>query len=77
MEVTKFGLLMHSGSSLLVAVKVDGRIFVNQLNATNLKSSKTQIQLVFKILLNLGLYVLIKKMCNLFPLQAQSIKVIT
>ena len=44
MEVTKFWLLMLSGGYLLVAVKVANIIIVNQRNATNLKSSKTQFQ---------------------------------
>ena len=36
---------MISGGYLLVAAKVAISIFVNQLNATNLKSSKTQFKL--------------------------------
>ena len=49
MEVTMFWLLMLSGGYLLVTVKVASSIFVNQLNATNLKSSKTWSQLQFKL----------------------------
>jgi len=46
-EVNKFWLLMLSGGYLLVAVKLTSSIFVNQLNATNLKSSKTHFQFQF------------------------------
>ena len=38
--ICKFWLLILSGEYLLVAVEVSGRIYVNQLNATKLKSSK-------------------------------------
>ena len=34
---------------MLVAVKVASSIFVNQLNAKNLKSSKTQFQFKFEL----------------------------
>ena len=47
-EETKFWLLMLCGGYLLVAAKVAISIFVNQLNATNLKSSKTQFQFQFE-----------------------------
>ena len=40
---------MLSGGYLLVAAKVAISIFVNQLNATNLKSSKTQFQFQFEL----------------------------
>ena len=49
MEVTKFCLLLLSGGYLLVAVKVASSIFVNELNAKNLKSSKTQFQFQFEL----------------------------
>ena len=49
MEVTKFWLLILSGGYLLVAVKAANSIFVNQLNTTNLKSSKTQFQFQFEL----------------------------
>ena len=38
-----------SAGYLLVTVKVASSIFVNQLNATNLKSSKTQFQFQFEL----------------------------
>ena len=40
---------MLCGGYLLVAAKVAISIFVNQLNATNLKSSKTQFQFQFEL----------------------------
>ena len=49
MEVNKFWLLILSGSYLLVAVKEASSIFVNQLNATKCKLSKTQFQFQFKL----------------------------
>ena len=49
MEVNKFWLLILSGSYLLVAVKVASSIFVNQLNETKPKSSKTQFQFQFEL----------------------------
>ena len=39
----KFWLLILSGRYLLVAVEVASSIYVNQLNATKLKSCKAQI----------------------------------
>ena len=47
MEVS-FSYLCSAGY-LLVAVKVASSIFVNQLNAKNLKSSKTQFQFQFEL----------------------------
>ena len=44
MEVTKFWILVLSGGYLLEAVRVVSSIFVNQLNATNLKSTNTKFQ---------------------------------
>ena len=44
MEVIKF-----IGGYLLVAVKVASSIFVNQLNGTKFKSSKTQFQFQFEL----------------------------
>ena len=38
------GQPLHSAGHLLVVTKVASSIFVNQLNATNLKSSETQFQ---------------------------------
>ena len=49
MEVNKFWLLLLSGRYLLVAVKVTSSIFVNQLNETKPKSSKTQFQFQFEL----------------------------
>ena len=49
MKETKFWLLLLGGGYLLVAAKVAISIFVNQLNATNLKSSKTQDQFQFEL----------------------------
>ena len=49
MEETKFWLLLLGGGYLSVAAKVAISIFVNQLNATNLKSSKTQFKLQFEL----------------------------
>ena len=40
---------MLCGGYLLVAAKVAISIFVNQLNATNLKSSKTQFHFQFEL----------------------------
>ena len=40
---------MLCGGYLLVAAKVAISIFVNQLNATNLKSTKTQFQFQFEL----------------------------
>ena len=48
MEVTKFWQLMFCGGYLLVAVKVAFSIFVNKLNAANLKSTRTQFQFQFE-----------------------------
>ena len=45
----KFWLLILSGGYLLVAVDVASSIYVNQLNATKLKSSKTQFQFKFEL----------------------------
>ena len=42
-------LLILSGGYLPVAVKVVSSIFVNQLNATKLKLSKTQYHLKFEL----------------------------
>ena len=39
---------------MLVAVKVASSIFVNELNAKNLKSSKTQFQFQFQFELSLA-----------------------
>ena len=49
MEVTKFWILVLSGGYLLEAVRVVSSIFVNQLNAENLKSSKTQFHFQFEL----------------------------
>ena len=40
---------MLSGGHLLVAANIAIRILVNQLNATNLKSSKTLFKLQFEL----------------------------
>ena len=49
MEETKFWPLMFSGGYLLVTAKVAISIFVNQLNATNVKSNKAQFQFQFEL----------------------------
>ena len=47
-EIAKFWLFILSGIYLLVAVKVASSIFVNQLNAASLKSSKALFQFQFE-----------------------------
>ena len=49
LEVNKFWLLMLRGGHLLMAAKVASSIFVYHLNATNVKSSKTQAQFRFEL----------------------------
>ena len=49
MEGTKFWVLILSGGYLLGAVKVASSIFINPLNATKLKSSKTQFHIQFEL----------------------------
>ena len=61
MEISKFWLLMLCARYLIVAVKVASSIFVNELNAKNLKSSKTPFQFelslfIFVSFLKLRLY---------------------
>ena len=49
MEVTKLWLLILSSGYLLMAVKVASSIFVDQPNATKLKSNKSQFQFQFEL----------------------------
>ena len=45
----KFWLFLLSFGYLLVAIKIASSIYVNQLNATKLKSSKAQFQVQFEL----------------------------
>ena len=51
MQVSGHGSFSYlcSAGYLLVAVKIASSIFVNRLNATNLKSSKSQFQFQFEL----------------------------
>ena len=66
----KFWLLILSGGYLLVAVKVASSIYVNQLNATKLKSSKNQFQFQFELsLAQLSPSLLYRKFAHIFICQ--------